>query len=63
MKYKNTKTGAVIETSTKVSGENWEPVDTNTVDENVDEDEDQSNESEMGEEKKTRGRKKKEEAE
>ena len=63
MKYKNTKTGAVIETSTKVSGENWEPVDTNTVDENVDEDEDQSNESEMGEEKKTRSRKKKEEAE
>ena len=25
MKYKNTKTGAIIETSTKVSGENWEP--------------------------------------
>lgn len=25
MKYKNTKTGATIETSTKVSGENWEP--------------------------------------
>ena len=24
MKYKNTKTGATIETSTKVSGENWE---------------------------------------
>lgn len=24
MKYKNTKTGAIIETSTKVSGENWE---------------------------------------
>ena len=27
MKYKNTKTGAIIETSTKVSGENWEPFD------------------------------------
>lgn len=25
MKYKNAKTGAIIETSTKVSGENWEP--------------------------------------
>lgn len=25
MKYKNTKTGAIIETSTKVAGENWEP--------------------------------------
>lgn len=25
MKYKNTKTGAIIETSAKVSGENWEP--------------------------------------
>lgn len=25
MKYKNTKTGAIIETSTKVSGENWKP--------------------------------------
>ena len=25
MKYKNTKTGAIIETSTKVSGKNWEP--------------------------------------
>lgn len=25
MKYKNTKTGAIIETNTKVSGENWEP--------------------------------------
>lgn len=24
MKYKNTKTGAIIETSTKVSGENWD---------------------------------------
>lgn len=24
MKYKNTKTGAIIETSTKVSGDNWE---------------------------------------
>lgn len=24
MKYKNTKTGAIIETSTKVSGKNWE---------------------------------------
>lgn len=23
MKYKNTKTGAIIETSTRVSGENW----------------------------------------
>ena len=23
MKYKNTKTGAFIETSTRVSGENW----------------------------------------
>lgn len=27
MKYKNTKTGAIIETGTKVSGENWEPFD------------------------------------
>lgn len=27
MKYKNTKTGAIIETSTKVSGENWKPFD------------------------------------
>ena len=27
MKYKNTKTGAIIETSTKVSGENWGPFD------------------------------------
>ena len=27
MKYKNTKTGAIIETSTEVSGENWEPFD------------------------------------
>ena len=25
MKYKNTKTGVIIETSTKVSGDNWEP--------------------------------------
>lgn len=25
MKYKNTKTGAIIETSTRVSGENWKP--------------------------------------
>lgn len=25
MKYKNTKTGAIIETSTKVSDENWKP--------------------------------------
>ena len=25
MKYKNTKTCAIIETSTKVSGENWKP--------------------------------------
>ena len=25
MKYKNTKTGAIIETSTKVPGENWKP--------------------------------------
>lgn len=25
MKYKNTKTGAIIEMSTEVSGENWEP--------------------------------------
>lgn len=25
MKYKNTKTGAIIETSTNVSGDNWEP--------------------------------------
>lgn len=27
MKYKNTKTGAIIETSTEVSGENWESFD------------------------------------
>lgn len=27
MKYKNTKTGAVIDVDSKVSGENWEPVD------------------------------------
>ena len=27
MKYKNTKTGAIIETSTEVSGENWGPFD------------------------------------
>ena len=25
MKYKNTKTGAIIETSTRVSGGNWKP--------------------------------------
>lgn len=25
MKYKNTKTGAIIETSTRASGENWKP--------------------------------------
>ena len=25
MKYKNTKTGAIIETSTNVSGDNWKP--------------------------------------
>lgn len=27
MKYKNTKTGAIIETSTNVSGENWKHFD------------------------------------
>ena len=25
MRYKNTKTGAIIETESEVSGENWEP--------------------------------------
>lgn len=25
MKYKNTKTGAIIETSTNFSGDNWKP--------------------------------------
>ena len=26
MKYKNVKTGAIIDDESKVSGENWEPV-------------------------------------
>ena len=28
MKYRNTRTGAVIDVKSKISGENWEPVRT-----------------------------------